>query len=214
MKTGTNYNQHEGLGNEKYIPRHVDNRRLLNAAIGASGFEPVEKMRSEVVERRTKRRRNTHAHDAHKWHCLSHIHKTRLLAVDEICTQDHTSCCGWNLHTRLHFVRWMNEILHINCTWPWSGWDPHGIWALLKSGGCDLWTSFNFNLDECWMLDVPNDLVHYKMCLLLENETMLVSQMQPNYHSSCIQGRIWMNVSISTYEISFIITSVVGKKKN
>jgi len=38
--------------------------------------------------------------------------------------------------------------------------------------------------------------------------------MQSNYHSSRIQDRIWMNVSISTYEISFIITSVVGKKKN
>jgi len=72
MKTGTNYNQHEGLGNEKYIPRHVDNRRLLNAAIGASGFEPVEKMRSEVVERRTKRRRNTHTHTTHTSDCLSH----------------------------------------------------------------------------------------------------------------------------------------------
>jgi hypothetical protein len=51
------------------------------------------------------------------------------------------------------------------------------------------------------------------MCLLLENEMMLVSQMQSNYHSSCIQGRIWMNVSISTYEISFIRISVAGKKK-
>jgi len=96
MKTGTNHNQHEGLGNEKYIPRHVDNRRLLNAAIGTSGFARVQKMRSEVVERRTKRRRNTHTHTTHTSNTVSHTHikleyllwmksahKTTLRAVDE-----------------------------------------------------------------------------------------------------------------------------------
>ncbi len=95
MKTGTNYNRHEGLGKEKYIPRHVDNRRLLNAAIRASVFARGGEMRSEVVERRTKRRRNTHTHTTHTSDtvCLTHT-KTRLLAVDEICTQDHTLCCG------------------------------------------------------------------------------------------------------------------------
>jgi len=92
MKTGTNYNQHEGLGKEKYIPRHVDNRRLLNEAIGASVFARGEKMRSDVVERRTKRRQNTHTHTTHTSStvCLTHTHKTRLLAVDEICKQDYT----------------------------------------------------------------------------------------------------------------------------
>lgn len=105
----------------------------------------------------------------------------------------------------------MNEILHINCTCPWSGWDLHGIWALLKPGAviCEphlIWMNVG-----CWMCQTIWFI--RKWCLLLENETTLVSQMQSNYHSSRIQDRIWMNVSISTYEISFIITSVVGKKK-
>jgi hypothetical protein len=180
VKTETNYNQHDGLGKKKYIPRHVDYRRLLNAAIGASVFARGKKMRSEVVERRSKRRRNTQKGTRRTQVTLSvsHTHKTRLLAMDEICTQDYTLCCGWNLRTRLHSVQWMKSAhkttlcavdewnlahkLHLSLIWMRSAWNL----GPFKSGGCDLWTSFN--LDECWMLDVPNDLVHWKMCLLLE----------------------------------------------
>lgn len=64
---------------------------------------------------------------------MKSAHKTTLCAMDE-----------WNIAHKLHLsLNWMRS-----------------VWNLgpLKSGRCDLWTSFN--LDECWQLDVPNDLVH------------------------------------------------------